>query len=144
MAKGLLWYGPVSQECFRKISCHTWGSRSFIWNAALRLLTTSSNWTIFSHLSVGQLHRLSCASVRRGKASDNESSKLIFLTSLHFVSLVSQLGEFSVLLPPVSLSKSPPPRCSVNGDKCLWHVAKHLLRHYEGLGTAGVLVWLVI
>lgn len=33
----------------------------------VRLLTTSSNWTIFSHLSVGQLHRLSCASVRMGR-----------------------------------------------------------------------------
>lgn len=28
--------GLVSQECFRKICCHTWGSRSFIWNAVLR------------------------------------------------------------------------------------------------------------
>lgn len=27
---------PVSQDCFGKICCHTWGSRSFIWKAALR------------------------------------------------------------------------------------------------------------
>lgn len=28
--------GPVSQECFKRFSCHTWGGRSFIWNALLR------------------------------------------------------------------------------------------------------------
>ncbi len=28
--------GPVSQECFKRFSCHTWGGRSFIWNVLLR------------------------------------------------------------------------------------------------------------
>ncbi len=28
--------GPVSQECFKRFSCHTWGGCSFIWNVLLR------------------------------------------------------------------------------------------------------------
>lgn len=52
------------------------------------LLTTSSNWTIFSYLSGSQLHWLQRASVRTEKAQDKESLQLVFLASFyHSISL---------------------------------------------------------
>lgn len=49
-----------------------------------QLLTTASNWTIFSYLSGSQLHCFQHASARTETAQDKESLVLVFLTWFPF------------------------------------------------------------
>lgn len=63
------------------------------------LLTTSSNWTIFSYLSGSQLHWLQRASVRTEKAQDKESLLLVFLASFPLYLSLSFRSRQSVHLP---------------------------------------------
>lgn len=139
--RGLPGYGQVSQECFRKILCHTWGSRSFIWKAALRLLTTSSNWTIFSHLSVGQLHWLSCTSVwteRLRQPKFQTHFSLFYSVCVFFVFFFFCPHSWKGFQCWYYLSVHVGFLLwSVNGDNCLWHVAKHCLWHFGGPCAAG-------
>lgn len=64
--------GETEQQLW-KICHHTWGSPSFICASVPGLLTTSSNWLIFPHLSGSQLHWLSCASAER--EAENQKKK---------------------------------------------------------------------
>lgn len=67
------------------------------------LLTTSSNWTIFSYLSGSQLHRLQRASVRTEKAQDKESLLLVFLASFPQCLSFSFRSHPSIRLPGVGV-----------------------------------------
>lgn len=115
--RGLPGYGQVSQECFRKILCHTWGSRSFIWKAALRLLTTSSNWTIFFPFvcrpaALAQLHICVDGTLKTAKVPDSFLSLLFSLRFFClFLFLSSQLERFSVLVLSVSPCRFPLVKC---------------------------------
>lgn len=75
--------GPrISQQRLRKSCCHTWGSPSFIGASVRGLLTTSSNWLIFPHLSGSQLHWLSWASAER--EAEYQKKKLLSHYSYSF------------------------------------------------------------
>lgn len=77
----LLQSWQISQEWFRKLCCHTWGRQSFIWDAVLRLLTTSSNWLIFSQLSRSQPHCLSCVPLNREVETQKVLGVIILMCS---------------------------------------------------------------
>lgn len=74
----------ISQRRLRKIWGHTWVHPSFLWASVLGLLTTSSNWLIFPHLSGSQLHWLSWASAEREAESQKGKKKLLSHYSYSF------------------------------------------------------------
>lgn len=92
----------ISQQWLRKSCCHTWGSPSFIWASAPGLLTTSSNWLIFPHLSGSQLHWLSWASAER--EAEYQKKKLLSHYSYSFPYSLPHLLAVSTAMP---LSSSP-------------------------------------
>lgn len=155
MAKGLpeLW-PPVSQDCFRKICCHTWGSRSFIWKAALRTANDQLKLDYFfpfvsqaaalaplAHLRKEGKHR--AKKVLRSFFSSQSLSSASPAAQSFSPSCASRhiLGVYQSWRHGLSCLQS-------QRELCLWHLAKsfpltYFRSRHSGSSLLRVVIWFI-